>query len=145
LAGFFCGEEAFEDAEVYVNGEVVVGDQHGTGDGRADHIQRAHSGDQRKGEGVGVPAAVLLNEFDGQTDRAGEDVVKRAVESPLDVVLVAVVGDGDLHEEPNLSGSGDGRNTGCAVFAGVVALGKIFLNWRPCLPAGSLFRQEDYA
>ena len=45
LAGFFRGEEAFEDAEVYVNGEVVVGDEDGTGDGSADHIQRAHSGD----------------------------------------------------------------------------------------------------
>jgi hypothetical protein len=115
LAGFFCGEEAFEDAEIYVNGEVVVGDEDGAGNGSADHIQRAHFGDQRKSESVGVPAAVFLNEFDGQGDRAGEDVVEGAVESLFDFVFAAVVGDGDFHGEANLAGKAERGNRECRV------------------------------
>ena len=60
---------------------------------------------------------MLLNEFDGQTDRAGEDVVKRAVESLLDFVFAAVVGDGDFHEEENVARQADLGNTECRVFS----------------------------
>jgi len=60
---------------------------------------------------------MLLNEFDGQTDRAGEDVVKGAVESLFDFLFDAVVGDGDFHEEENVAGSADLGNTECRVFS----------------------------
>jgi hypothetical protein len=34
LAGFVGGDEAFEDAEVCADGEVVIGDEDGAEDGR---------------------------------------------------------------------------------------------------------------
>ena len=68
---------------------------------------------------------MLLNEFDGQTDRAGDDVVKGAVESSFDFVFGAVVGDGNFHEEENVAGQADLGNTECRVFSRTEAKNQI--------------------
>jgi hypothetical protein len=78
---------------------------------------------------------VLLNQFDGQGDRAGEDVVERAVDGLLYFFFVAVVGNGDLHGRVNVANSDVGRNTGCGVFARTARVEMISVNWRPCLLA----------
>lgn len=59
--GLGGGDEAFEQAQVGVNGEVVVGDEDGAGD-RGAH--KTHFGDEGKDEGVAMPGAALLRKFD---------------------------------------------------------------------------------
>lgn len=64
LLGLGGGDEALEEAEVGVNGEVVVSDKDGAGD-RGAH--EAHFGDEGKDEGVAMPGAAFLREFDGDS------------------------------------------------------------------------------
>jgi len=92
--GFGGGDEAFEEAEVGVDGEVVVGDEDGAGDGSA---HEAGLGDEGEDQSVALPGAAFIGEFDGERDGSGEDVVERAVDGLFNFVDSAFVGDGNFH------------------------------------------------
>jgi hypothetical protein len=52
---------------------------------------------------------LLFDQFDGQVDGSGEDVVERTIDGLFDFFLAAAV--------RNLADSNVRRNTGCEVFA----------------------------
>ena len=101
--GFGGGDEAFEEAEIGVDGEVVVGDEDGAGD-RSAH--KAGFGYKGKDQSVALPGAAFIGEFDGERDGSGEDVVERAIDGLFDFADGAMVGDGNFHGQSIGSVSG---------------------------------------
>jgi hypothetical protein len=89
----FGGDHVFENAEVDVDGDVLVGDVDGAFDRGA---EESHFDDERKGEAVATPAALFLRELDGHGDGGFKDVVEGTIDGLLDVFFGTLVRDGDF-------------------------------------------------
>ena len=94
---FVCllgGNHALENAQVGVDGEVVIGDIDGAFDGSA---EETHFGGQGKREGGTLPALLLGDDLYGKAG-ALEEVVERAIDGADDFFLGPIVRDGDAHQ-----------------------------------------------
>jgi len=93
LLGFPGGNHALEEAQVGVDGEVVISDFDGAFDWGA---EQADFGGEGKGEGGALPAFLLGNDLYREAD-ALEQVVERAIDGADDFFRRAIVRDGDTH------------------------------------------------